>query len=87
MLPICKRFPKDFPKHFIISVYVVYSVVKEKYIMFTLLIVSFVLFAISIVCLFYLFSHPDDKNTFLNILTLVLFGLAAVLMGIYQALT
>ena len=67
--------------------YVVYSGIKEKYIMITLLIVSFVLFAISIVCLFYLFSHPDEKNLFLNILALVLFGLATVLIGIYQALT
>lgn len=55
--------------------------------MFTLLIVAGVLFAISIVCLLYIFSHPDDKNDFLNILALVLFGIAIVLMGIHQALT
>lgn len=55
--------------------------------MFILFIISAVLFAISIVCLLYLLSHPDDKNMFLNIFTLVLFGIAVVLMGIHQALS
>jgi uncharacterized membrane protein len=43
----------------------------------------FILFGIGFIILGYLFTHSDQKNTFLNILCLALFAIAFILGAIF----
>ncbi len=50
----------------------------------TMMLLSYVLFGIAFIILFYLFGHPDQENKALNIICLALFALAIVIQGVFK---